>query len=128
MMLSTIIAKLKANLGESISETLVAVLIASFALIMLAGAITTSVRIVKDSKNQIGEYYDADKFLVEHNSSGVSRISTGSLDVTAATSISGIGSVSERLPGSYYANNTFSKYPVVNYSVSVSSTSTSGGG
>ena len=45
--------------GESIAETLVATLIASFALVLLAGIMSTSVKIVTDSKTGMSKYYDS---------------------------------------------------------------------
>ena len=45
--------------GESIAETLIATLIASFALILLAGMMTASVRVVTESKQTMSKYYDS---------------------------------------------------------------------
>ena len=45
--------------GESITETLVATLVASFALILLAGMLTSSVNIIKRSKTSMKTYYDS---------------------------------------------------------------------
>ncbi len=44
--------KLTTNKGESIAETLVAVLITSMALTILAGAIVTAARVNSEEKNQ----------------------------------------------------------------------------
>ena len=115
-MLSCAVSKLKDNHGESITETLVALLIASFALIMLAGAITTSVRIVSSSKKKIGEYYNADKYLVEQNST-VSGTESGSMSISATVTIAE-GSKTLIGIGSRYTNKVFSDHPVTAYSVS----------
>jgi len=53
-----IVRKLKNNSGESIAETLVAVLIAAFALLMLAGTINTASNLITNSKNRLKVYYD----------------------------------------------------------------------
>ncbi|MBP3900922.1 MAG: hypothetical protein J6D53_05585 [Blautia sp.] len=50
-------AKLTSNAGESIGETLVALLIASLALVMLAGAISSGARVILRSEKKVDEYY-----------------------------------------------------------------------
>lgn len=49
--------KLKSCAGESIGETLIALLISSLALVMLAGAISTATRVIQTSKNKMDNYY-----------------------------------------------------------------------
>lgn len=49
--------KLKSQTGESISETLIALLIAAFALVMLAGAISSAASIITTSRKTMEEYY-----------------------------------------------------------------------
>lgn len=44
-----ITARLRSKAGESIAETLVALLISALALVMLAGAISSAARIIKES-------------------------------------------------------------------------------
>ena len=51
-------AKLRGSAGESIGETLVALLISALALLMLAGAVTSAARMVNTSKTAVTEYYD----------------------------------------------------------------------
>ena len=51
--------KLCQNAGESITETLVATLIASFALILLAGMVSSSVSVVRTSKRTMSTYYES---------------------------------------------------------------------
>ena len=53
-----IAGKLKSNSGESIAETLVAVLIAAFALLMLAGTINTASNLITSSKAKLKAYYE----------------------------------------------------------------------
>ncbi|MBR0399948.1 MAG: hypothetical protein IJH95_03930 [Mogibacterium sp.] len=76
--------KIHSKSGESISETLVALLISALALVMLAGAVGASSRIVTNSRNRINEYYDANQ-----NSDGIVMMSgsgnTGALTVTDIT-------------------------------------------
>ena len=54
---SQIVRKLNSTSGESIAETLVAVLIAAIALLMLAGTINTASNLITKSKNTLDEYY-----------------------------------------------------------------------
>lgn len=49
--------KLKGQAGESISEVLIALLISSFALVMLAGMISASSQIITKSNSIIERYY-----------------------------------------------------------------------
>ena len=52
--------KIRSKAGESIGETLIALLISALALIMLAGAIGTSTRIITRSNAAVKSHYDAD--------------------------------------------------------------------
>ena len=53
-----LIKKLKSSSGESIGETLVALLIAALALLMLAVAITATTRIITNSSEKVDDYFD----------------------------------------------------------------------
>lgn len=64
--------------GESIAETLIALLISSLALVMLAGAITTTTRIVLRSQEKTESYYEENNKMVDKDSS----VSSGSGDLT----------------------------------------------
>lgn len=67
--------KLRSRSGESITETLVALLISAFALTMLAGAILTSSGIIKRSSDRITKYYTAStEALEEMKGSGIVKI------------------------------------------------------
>jgi hypothetical protein len=52
--------KLHSKAGESIGETLIAVLISALALLILAGAIGAATRIMTRSNAAVKEHYDAD--------------------------------------------------------------------
>ena len=51
--------KLRNHTGESIGETLVALLISALALVMLAGAVSTAARLIKNNKDSMETYYSA---------------------------------------------------------------------
>ena len=57
------IKKLKSTSGESIAETMVAVLISALALLMLAGTINSSSRIITNTQTKLIEYYNASNTL-----------------------------------------------------------------
>ena len=97
--------KLRSSRGESISETLVAVLISALALVMLAGAIATASRLVTSSRTKLGRYYDSNNAMVtmEHPN--------GYVDITISD-----GTKSVLLSSVPYAHNTvFASNPVVAY-------------
>lgn len=50
-------SKIRSRAGESIGETLIALLISALALMMLAGAISSAARIVMRNKSAMEEYY-----------------------------------------------------------------------
>lgn len=53
-----IAARLKGRAGESIAETLVALLISALALVMLAGAIGSAARIIHESNEVVETQYN----------------------------------------------------------------------
>ena len=70
------LAKIKSSSGESIAETLVAVLISAFALLMLAGTINTASNLITNSQKKLGEYYSENNALVKRESSSNSVSAT----------------------------------------------------
>ena len=98
-----ILKKISSRAGETIGETLVALLIASFALVMLAGAISTSTGIIMRSSKLIDNYYKANESLVQINS--------GATDDTLAFT-TGAGDDEKTIPGAkvkYKKNDVLSK-------------------
>ena len=77
-MIERIRSKLRGRSGETIGETLVALLISSLALVMLAGAISAAARMVTISKTAVKEYYvsseDDDKTAIPTSSPIVDAI------------------------------------------------------
>lgn len=64
--------KLSSTKGESITETLVALLISSLALVMLAGAISAASNMVTKTKQKLVDYYAANEVVVNMDGSGTS--------------------------------------------------------
>ena len=111
--------KLTSQAGESIGETLVALLISALALVMLAGAVSAGMRIVTNSKAKMDTYYKV-------NNAIVARAATApTVNGTAAPDFSGSLTVTvDKLlptgtipPTSYWKNETLSAIPVILYSI-----------
>ena len=104
-----LLMKLRSSAGESISETLVALLIASLALVMLAGMISSTVSMVSRSEKTMEEYYAANDILETGSGSETVTITIRNADTglneteTAAagrtTRISGTPVIAYRLSG-----------------------------
>lgn len=115
-MLNDIAGKLRRRAGESIAETLIALLISALALTMLAGAISTVGGIVNTSNQKMKEYYADDEAMAQYSGTATS------INLT----ISGSG-ISETRTASGYNNSTFGNINVMAYQAS-HPTSTSVGG
>ena len=105
--------KLTSNRGESIGEVLVALLISSLGLMLLALMISTSSRLVSNSKKAMQEYAEGEKIIVERNPPPEgSGIATFSFDGVACD-------YSDQSTNStqvyYYVNSAIGNNPVVSY-------------
>ena len=108
-MRNRIAGKLKSNSGESIAETLVAVLIAAFALLMLAGTINTASNLITNSKAKLKTYYEGNNKLASGSAVDADRKATVSMvEPTAGKEIT-IGDVS------VYENNKLGSMTVIAY-------------
>ncbi len=102
--------KLKSNSGESIAETLVALLIAALALLMLAGTINTASNLITNSSAKLDEYYKANNAIeVESESVG-----------TYAVKVTVDGTAWINSNAKVYQNNVIGSTPVTAYRVVVS--------
>ena len=100
-----LIKKLNSQSGESIAETLFAVLVAAIALTMLAGMITATANMVKKSEDKMDTYYTESRKLEE--------IGAGS---ELSLSITGVDDIKiEGIPVYSAKNGTFQKTPVTAY-------------
>lgn len=101
-------SKLSSTAGESLAETLVSLLISALALVMLAGVITASTRIVSNSRDKLNRYYDSNEKLALMNDA----------DGKAGTiSIKNEGTVVATNDILYFENDEFSKNKVVAYRI-----------
>ena len=102
-----IIKKLNRQSGETLTETLVALLIAALALVMLAGMISSTTRIVTRSRTTMNSYYSMNNNLAEQ----------GTAEDTATITIADRGTTGETkaYSVSVYLNNTLGNTPVISY-------------
>ena len=99
--------KLHSRSGETIAETLVALLIAAIALTMLAGMITATTNMVKTSEDKMDEYYK--------KSWDLETISAASpITLTIADDAAG-GNIRISETVNQYKNEIFQKTPVIAY-------------
>ena len=116
--LKGLIRKSRGDAGETLAETLVGLLIASLALLMLAGAISATAKIINTSDIKLGEYYKMDGLLVAQEG-------TTDTDLLAQKSSGGTvnivrnGTTPETLPTAisvkFYTNDAFNKAYVAAY-------------
>lgn len=109
-LLKNIRNKIKNNNGESISEVLVALLISTLGLVMLATMITTSTKIITRSEESMKQFVDAENALADP--SGISPTSENyERRVISAPLTISVGSTPYRVLNSgYYLD--FYKYEV----------------
>lgn len=105
-MMRRIKGKLSSHAGESIAETLFALLISSLALIMLAGAVSSAMRVVTGSKEKIDVYYRANNVLADRSDA----------PETLTVDIIGLLPSGEEISVNYWENDTLSGVPVIAYS------------
>lgn len=101
--------KLSSKAGESISETLVSLLIASLALVMLAGAISSSSNMIMKSRQKLDSYYTAAESVVNKVSAGT-ELDDGIIVTDKSGAIN-----TNTYTITYYKNAEFSSAPVISY-------------
>lgn len=105
--------KICSNAGESIAETLVALLISALALVLLAGTISASSGIITVSREKLADYYSANEGLVYFSSDTVTD------DYEKTTSVSGckvyFGDEENGIDVVCYKNGAFSDKEVYAY-------------
>lgn len=102
---------LTSNAGESIGETLIALLISALALVMLAGAISSTARMITASDKQMGKYYNGDDNLVKQTTQGGNPLT---VTITGENgTVKTIESHTSKIR--WYKNDAFANKPVVAY-------------
>ena len=115
--METIKRKLYLNMGESIGETLIALLVASLALVMLAGAISSGSNSITKSKDKLDKYYSATEDVVTRSSDSSTEyrytIVSGTMMITDPSNTIQFNPGGESV--TFYENNEFSNKPVIAY-------------
>ena len=105
-------SRLQNNLGESISETLVALLISALALTLLASMISSTLRMVTQSRTKIADYYTANNAVAAYTATGEKNSpATASFAVNDDTDSLKLESKNITL----YINESFSSTKVISY-------------
>lgn len=84
-----IVKKIKNNKGESIAETLIALLVSALGIMLLAGMIQTSSKLITNSNDRISKYVEQENAIVEYSgtpTSGTISLSPSN-NLTAAVKI-----------------------------------------
>lgn len=116
-----IAGKLKSAAGESLAEVLIALLIAALAMAMLATAISSTAKIVTQSKAAMKNYYDGNNALDAASSGGTN--STVTVVIPGTDPALGVQLTDEASADGTFTVNTFqnaysTKVPVISYKLS----------
>ncbi len=97
--------KLRSGAGESLIETLVSMLVASAALLMLGGAITSATRMVTKSRDTLERYYANESILASMPDPESGLAASG-----GTVTVNGKG-----YDVTFYENRVFDYMPVISY-------------
>ena len=114
-----ILKKISSQSGETIAETLVALLIASLALMMLAGAVSSAMNVVTKSKEAVNEYYTVNNAVVARETAKPTGLNvnetTGKFTDKLNITIPGLLPSSTPIEVTYWKNEQISGTPVIAY-------------
>ena len=120
-MIKRVKQKLKSDAGESLGEVLIALLIAALALTMLASVISTSARMISQSKEKLEKYYAANEELNTRTRDSSKNLTTTGTEkevtVTVKAGDVGIGflSTGDKIMAQYFDNKQVSNTDVIAY-------------
>lgn len=107
--------KLKGNAGESLAEVLIALLIAALALTMLASVISSTAKMITQSKRKMSDYYTVNSELTTRSHDANNDLTdSGSLTMTVSCKTDDtykpakLVSQTESLGITYFANKVVS--------------------
>lgn len=106
--------KIRSSKGESIAETLVALLIAALGLLVLAGAITSTLHIINSSNKTLADYEAAQKTIITKDSGEATsdvKIVDGTINLQTKTD----SITFKQYNVTTYVNKTFNKTDVVSF-------------
>lgn len=107
-----LLAKLQSGMGETLGETLLALLISALALTMLAGAISTALNLVTKSNEQMTKYYGGDNIIATQRTDMASG--DGDTVTTTEATVTLTGST-QTFNVKCFANSAFPGTTVVSY-------------
>lgn len=119
-MIPAVYGKLRARLGESITEVLVALLVLSLGLLLLAGMLSAAGSIVRDSKGFFEDYAAAENILAERDSLESSEkveITGGTIEVRTSSDagLKLTDSSDTSIQVKYYKNDVMTGRPIISY-------------
>lgn len=109
--------KLRGKTGESIGETLIALLISSLALMMLAGAVSSAGRIVQQSKAAFEDYCTRNNALANQSASPAGTLTVSFSDKLNPVESFTFTDTEEPLSVNYYINDKYSRHQIVSYTL-----------
>ncbi len=106
--------RLRDRAGDSIAEVLIALLISSLGLLLLASMISISVDMVSESKSHFHSYIEAENVLAAQETGG--EADTVQIK-SAASAVQLTNETEDTIPILCYSNETIGGKPVVSYKV-----------
>ena len=98
--------------GETITEVLVAMVIVGLALLMLAVVIATSTNIVRDSREDMQNYYNTANQLVSYSAA---TTQSGNVTLSVPIAVNAAGSPTSTVAVTAYVGGDNANKPVVSY-------------
>ena len=111
--MKSVFRKLRSSCGESLAETLIAVLVIAVALTMLAGMITSTSNLIRQSDDKLKEYYTASEKLETFSGSGTETRAEVVFQVSPSAYNPNLNIPNVNVQ--YAENAVFSSYPVIAY-------------
>ena len=116
---SSVIGKIKSQVGESIGEVLVALLISSIGLTLLAMMVSSSSRMVERSKSTVHEYVLQSNALEDQSETGTPGTLSFSCDLSETDDSGSIKNITDDSSNpiniKYYINEVIGSQKVISY-------------
>lgn len=109
--MNKLLHKLRSQSGESLAETLIAVLVIALAMTILAGMIGAAGNMVKTSEVKMNEYYESNRKLETFSEES----GNATVNITASGEAASTTENIESVTVGYVINRVFSDHPVVAY-------------
>jgi Tfp pilus assembly protein PilV len=108
---STVLSKLQSSAGEALAEVLVAILIAALALTMLASAITSTTKMVNQSKVKMEAYYaENDSMAIQDQEEAAGQLTVTLTEGETPRTLNG-----EAIKANYCMNTMVGRTKVISY-------------